>query len=85
MGRGFEDLMLAEAVASARALGLERVRGVYIPAPKNAKIAGFYRQNGFAAAASDGNEEFFEIGAAAFAPQDFRIALAGDSNLKNKR
>ena len=84
MGRGFEELMLAEAVASARALGLERVRGAYIPTPKNAKIAGFYKQNGFAEAGAEGGASLFEIAAADFAPQDFRIAAEGCCEFKRQ-
>jgi len=49
LGRGVEDLLLAETLAHARALGAEEVVGRYLPTAKNRQTEDFYPQRGFVA------------------------------------
>lgn len=47
LGRGVEDAFLAAIVRIARQRGMNRLAGVYLPTPKNAMVANFYKDHGF--------------------------------------
>lgn len=76
MGRGFENLMLARTVAAAKEMGLSRVRGVYVPTPKNSQMADFFARNGFAEAGARGGARLFEIAAGDFRPAASHIIIS---------
>jgi FkbH-like protein len=54
LGRRVEQMVLREIIAAARARGVERLVGVYIPTERNGMVADHYRKLGFAAS-SDGD------------------------------
>ena len=54
LGRGVETALLSTIVDDAAAAGARRVRGRYLPTPKNGQVADFYERHGFEAAEADG-------------------------------
>lgn len=59
LGRGMEQFVLNNIVARARELGIKRIRGEYIPTPKNGMVKDHYAKLGFAPA--QGNVWVLEI------------------------
>lgn len=47
LGRGVEEYLMNRIVSEARARGLDRVRGDYVPTPKNQMVSEFYPRFGF--------------------------------------
>ena len=59
IGRTVETAVLAFLAAHNRALGVERLTGRFLPTPKNAPAAGFYRSHGFQPA--EGSESLWTL------------------------
>ena len=59
MGRGVEDAFLAFMVGEVKAAGGERLRGEYIPSPKNGIVSDLYPQRGFVPAGGEGTAVHF--------------------------
>lgn len=57
MGRQVEDAFLAYLAESARSHGAQRLRGRYIPTPKNSPVLNFYSSRGFAELGGQGEYE----------------------------
>ena len=60
IGRGLEDVMLADVQRAARESGVGRLRGLYIPTAKNAPVKDFYSARGFTAGDAEG-EWLFDV------------------------
>jgi FkbH-like protein len=69
--RGVENLALNEIVRDARTLGVKRIRGEYIPTPKNALVKEHYRNLGFT---EDGNGEWV-LDVASYTPREHFIEI----------
>ena len=57
--RGVEETLMNLLVARARAAGVKRIEGEYIPTPRNAMVADFYPRLGFAPAGEHGGAARF--------------------------
>jgi FkbH-like protein len=55
IGRTAEIHLLSHLAAAAREAGFDRIRGLYVPGPRNALTAGVYPKLGFVAGAANGN------------------------------
>jgi FkbH-like protein len=55
IGRTAERHLLAHLCREARARGFARLRGVFVPGPRNALVANLYPELGFVASSADGN------------------------------
>ncbi len=60
IGRGLEDVMLADVQRAARRQGVKRLKGFYIPTQKNAQVKDFYRDRHFAATGVE-DEWIFDV------------------------
>ncbi len=47
MGRGVEEIMINQIIENAKSSGIKRVKGEYIPTPKNKPAESFYEKLGF--------------------------------------
>ena len=54
LGRGVEDSLLCYLVDQARTSGASRLRGLFLPTPKNAPAVHFYEKQGWTRGAEDG-------------------------------
>jgi FkbH-like protein len=71
LGRGVERMVLREILTHAKAAGVERVLGRYIPTAKNGMVAGHYEGLGFAPVdALDGGETTWQT------PTDLEVEAA---------
>jgi len=65
LGRGVEDAFLAHIAGAAADRGARRLRGIYIPTPRNSQVATFYAERGFQAVAggeaTDGAAQTWEL------------------------
>ncbi len=75
MGRDFEKLMLNEIFTHATKCGISRVRGVYIPTPKNVKIKNFYEECGFETLNKNDTESQFECNTNAYQNKNIFIEV----------
>jgi FkbH-like protein len=55
IGRAVETVMLSQVIEQAKSSGLRRVRGWFLPTPKNAPAKDFYAAHGFSEQERDGN------------------------------
>jgi FkbH-like protein len=55
IGRTAEIHLLSHLAAEARGVGFDRIRGLYVPGPRNALTADLYPKLGFIAAGANGN------------------------------
>lgn len=69
--RGVENLALNEIVDGARSLGVRRIRGEYIPTPKNELVKDHYRNLGF----TDAGNGQWTLDVASYKPREHFIAV----------
>jgi FkbH-like protein len=61
IGRKMEELMLSTLAHAAKERGIRRLRGVYIPTPKNGMVADLYPRLGFKANGDAAGAQIFEF------------------------
>jgi FkbH-like protein len=76
--RGVERALCNYVVERARAAGVARIRGVFIPTARNALVKDHYRRLGFSPAGGVGTEEHWTLDIAAAEPLETRIAIVDD-------
>jgi FkbH-like protein len=69
--RGVENLALNEIVDGARSLGVQRIRGEYIPTPKNELVKDHYRNLGF----TDAGNGQWTLDVASYTPREHFFAI----------
>ena len=70
--RGVENLALNEIVDGARSLGVKRIRGEYIPTPKNELVKDHYRDLDF----NDAGNGQWILDVASYMPREHFFAIA---------
>ena len=76
LGRRFEEATLNEIVAGARAAGIARLIGRYIPTKKNGMVEEHYRRLGFAQLPGDGSSTLWSLDVATFKLADVPMKIA---------
>jgi FkbH-like protein len=75
LGRQVEEATLNVVAQQARAMGAERLMGLYRPTSKNGMVSGHYATLGFAPAGAEGAETAWSLSLEAFSPRPTHIAL----------
>jgi FkbH-like protein len=73
--RGVEQLLLNDVIEAARARGLARVTGQYLPTAKNVLVKDHYAALGFALASDDGGATSWELDVGAWVPLSHHIEV----------
>jgi len=59
--RGVEQIALGELVRAGRELGCTRIRGTYVPTPRNSMVKDHYSSLGFSADGADGETTYWSL------------------------
>ncbi len=75
--RRVEECICNHIVEAAAQRGIERIRGTYIPTPKNGIVRGLYQKLGFQKVCEDGQQEIWQLELSRYVPFDvpFHVAL----------
>ena len=73
--RGFEAAMINRLIEEAKAHGVRRVRGVYLPTAKNRMVKDLYGELGFTLIESDENQLVWETDPSTFSPLPHTITI----------